>query len=345
MLVKCTCVNSPLFSAHDYFLVKSCGLVESPLVNGKGGFATVQSCCCANTFPLDCKMKRKTKSQEEQKPNLNMLSAIRKPGKGRKLSALQNVMRKKLDGSNFRMLNESMYKTTGASSKQLIQENPELFNIYHAGYSEQVRRWPCNPLDDIIKYLSSQKPSLRVADLGCGEARLAKEAPQKNINSFDLAAANSSVTVCDIANLPLGESSVDVAVFCLSLMGTNYGDFLKEARRVLLPHGYVLIVEVASRFTNHDPRDFVTGVEALGFKMDRNHAFLKDAASAKAIPRRKGKKHRNKKAKRQVLNDTTSSVFFHKFAFKSTKKTTVGTEPIANSKSLPSLGACVYKKR
>lgn len=34
---------------------------------------------------------------------------------------------------------------------------------------------------------------------------------------------------------PLGSSSVDVAVFCLSLMGTNFPSYLNEAHRILKP--------------------------------------------------------------------------------------------------------------
>ena len=37
------------------------------------------------------------------------------------------------------------------------------------------------------------------------------------------------------AQVPLEDESVDVAVFCLSLMGTNIRDFLEEANRVLKP--------------------------------------------------------------------------------------------------------------
>ena len=38
--------------------------------------------------------------------------------------------------------------------------------------------------------------------------------------------------------------SVDVAVFCLALMGTDYPSFLLEAARVLKPHGIIWIAEV-----------------------------------------------------------------------------------------------------
>ena len=65
--------------------------------------------------------------------------------------------------------------------------------------------------------------SLIIADFGCGEARLAHALSSlcKKIHSFDLVALNEEVTVCDFSRTPLENESVDIAVFCLSLMGTN----------------------------------------------------------------------------------------------------------------------------
>lgn len=77
------------------------------------------------------------------------------------------------------------------------------------------------------------RPTMHViADFGCGEAQLAKSVVQK-VHSFDLVAANDLVTACDMAHVPLTKASVDVAVFCLSLMGTNLQDYITEANRVL----------------------------------------------------------------------------------------------------------------
>ena len=42
---------------------------------------------------------------------------------------------------------------------------------------------------------------------------------------------------------------MDMAVFCLALMGTDYPAFLEEARRVLKPSGMLWIAEVRSRFS------------------------------------------------------------------------------------------------
>lgn len=58
----------------------------------------------------------------------------------------------------------------------------------------------------------------------------------------------------------------DIAVFCLSLMGTNWVEMIIEARRVLCPgKGSLIVAEVASRFTNID--DFVKLIELLGFQL------------------------------------------------------------------------------
>jgi len=51
--------------------------------------------------------------------------------------------------------------------------------------------------------------------------------------SFDLVAVKSFIKEADIANLPIKDGSVQMCVFCLSLMGTNYLAFIQEAWRVL----------------------------------------------------------------------------------------------------------------
>ena len=65
--------------------------------------------------------------------------------------------------------------------------------------------------------------TLVIADFGCGEARLAHSLSStcKKIYSFDLIALNENVTVCDFTRTPLENESIDIIVFCLSLMGTN----------------------------------------------------------------------------------------------------------------------------
>uniref|UniRef100_A0A2K5JZ92 Ribosomal RNA-processing protein 8 n=1 Tax=Colobus angolensis palliatus TaxID=336983 RepID=A0A2K5JZ92_COLAP len=79
--------------------------------------------------------------------------------------------------------------------------------------------------------------------------------------------------------VPLEDESVDVAVFCLSLMGTNIRDFLEEANRVLKPGGLLKVAEVSSRF--EDVRTFLRAMTKLGFKivskdLTNSHFFLFD---------------------------------------------------------------------
>ena len=73
-------------------------------------------------------------------------------------------------------------------------------------------------------------------------------------------------------------ASIDVAVFCLALMGTDYPSFLREACRVLKPSGILWIAEVRSRFVNEDHEDFSpfqAGLEKLGFKLLKQDAANK----------------------------------------------------------------------
>lgn len=152
-----------------------------------------------------------------------------------KLTKLQEQMKKTLAGGKFRFLNEQLYTTTGEEAFDLFQSKPELFDEYHEGFRSQVELWPQNPVDIFISQLRPMSKDTVIADLGCGDAQISAELPKHNVLSFDLVAKNERVTACDIAHLPLADNSVDVAIFCLSLMGTDFLKFLKEAYRVLKP--------------------------------------------------------------------------------------------------------------
>ena len=51
--------------------------------------------------------------------------------------------------------------------------------------------------------------------------------PWQTVHSFDLVAGAPGVVACNMAAVPLGDTSVDAAIFCLALMGTDYGAFLQ----------------------------------------------------------------------------------------------------------------------
>lgn len=58
------------------------------------------------------------------------------------MSALQEQMKTKLEGAQFRWINEQLYTTTGSEALQLLQKNPQYFDVYHKGYRSQVFLFP-----------------------------------------------------------------------------------------------------------------------------------------------------------------------------------------------------------
>ena len=153
-----------------------------------------------------------------------------------------------------------------------ITGNGSKFFVINSGFKEQTKGWPSKPLDKAIQWLKGKPKSWRVADLGCGEAMLATQVTQR-VDSFDLIAKRPEVVACNMASLPLPDSCIDAAIFCLSLMGTDYGSFIEEATRVLKGNGWIWIAEVQSRFVDESGRNvlksFVKQFQTLGFIVKR----------------------------------------------------------------------------
>uniref|UniRef100_A0A7M4G1Z1 Ribosomal RNA-processing protein 8 n=1 Tax=Crocodylus porosus TaxID=8502 RepID=A0A7M4G1Z1_CROPO len=179
-------------------------------------------------------------------------------------AVLRARMQARLEAARFRYLNQQLQAGTSRQAARLLQHDPEAFALYHRGFARQAARWPEQPAQRVVRYLRRRPASLVVADLGCGDCQVARGV-RNTVHSFDLVALQPGVTVCDMAEVPLGDASVDVAVFCLSLMGTNLREILEEANRLLRPGGTLLVAEVASRFP--DVRTFVGAVTQLGFKI------------------------------------------------------------------------------
>ena len=166
---------------------------------------------------------------------------------------------------------------------KLFKEDPRLFQDYHEGYRQQVEKWPKNPLDVLIDELKKPKyQNSVIGDFGCGEGRLqldleAAGHPEGKIHSFDVGKFAPHVIQTDISRVPLDNTVLDVAVFSLSLMGTNFPIFLREANRVLKPNGKLFIAEVASRFsTDDDCKAFLKCVKEQAGFVNLKMAKLKD---------------------------------------------------------------------
>ena len=207
---------------------------------------------------------------------------------GVQLTPLQASMRQKLTSSRFRYLNQTLYTTPSADSFSLFDENPEMFEEYHEGFRRQIKVWPENPVESYIRTLQArgklgapgkrvlenvenpatgdERPNMMLTplprtngwctavDLGCGDAKISQEMAgskrklKLEIKSYDLQSPNSFVTRAYIAKLPLKDGTVDIAIFCLALMGTNWVDFIEEAFRILRWKGELWVAEIKSRF-------------------------------------------------------------------------------------------------
>jgi len=204
------------------------------------------------------KLKDILAKDDNKKAETNKVNSIHK--------TLAEEARSKLTASRFRYLNEQLYTQPSNAAVKLFSSDSTLFSAYHQGYQHQAAQWPLDPLNVIITDLLRQDSNAIIADLGCGEARLSRSVPN-TVHSFDLVAANENVTVADIAKLPLEDASVDIVVFCLSLMGTNIRDFVFEAARILKVGGTLKIAELESRFQGEDLSvdQFIQNVEKFGF--------------------------------------------------------------------------------
>ncbi|KAJ3827072.1 methyltransferase-domain-containing protein [Lentinula raphanica] len=197
------------------------------------------------------------------------------------LTAMQKGMKQKLEGARFRLLNQTLYESKSEDAHRMMQDDPTVYTEYHNGFRQQASSWPTNPADHYTETLSTYPTKTIVADLGCGDAAIARALTSQGLSvlSFDLVSINPYVVEADICGtLPLpgsegtdGSSSdgeahiVDVAVFSLSLMSTNWPQSIREAWRILKPHGELKIAEVTSRFRSLE--EFVSLVSSVGFKL------------------------------------------------------------------------------
>jgi hypothetical protein len=174
---------------------------------------------------------------------------------------------------DFRSMNARWNSSKSDTNYKRLQGNPEDWMQYHTLYQSARKTWSVIPYEEAIKWLK-KRSNLIVADLGCGEALLAKALAGKHtVHSFDFIAINDSVIECDIAHLPLEDACLDVAMFNLSLMGLNITDYIREATRTLKLDGQLWIYEVTSRIKNLP--GFVRGLELAGFRIIENMEVYK----------------------------------------------------------------------
>lgn len=166
---------------------------------------------------------------------------------------------------DFSTMNRTWNQSRSATTHARLRENPEEWAQYHTLYREARKDWAVVPFEEFIRWAKQREDrDFVIGDFGCGEAKVAEAlAGFHKVHSFDFVAANDEVIACDISKTPLDNRSLDVALFSLSLMGTNFMDYLREAWRVLKLDGQLHIFEATSRFS--DRGAFIVGLKELGF--------------------------------------------------------------------------------
>lgn len=180
---------------------------------------------------------------------------------------------------DFSQMNHRLNVSSSSKTHENFTKNPEQFEYYHSMYREARKEWQVIPYQEAIKWCKA-RPDLIIGDFGCGEAFLSKELGNK-VCSFDHVAVNEYVEACDMAHVSLEDEFLDAAIFSLSLMGTNYIDYLREAHRCLKLDGHLWIAEPTSRIK--DIALFKNLLYLLGFDVIGNESVRSKFTFIKAL--------------------------------------------------------------
>ena len=190
-----------------------------------------------------------------------------------------SVSRKKLEADYSINVNTREYKesficnihqkaSTSSSShmNEYFRSNPDKWREYHSIREENKKEWVEDPINVIAEKLNKNEHQV-IADLGCGMNQL-----KTLVNSysqwcsFDHYSDDETVIKADISDLReyLQDNSVDAAVFCMSLWGTNYMDYIKESYRYLKSGGIVYVAEPKDKINQSE---LIGGATQIGFEI------------------------------------------------------------------------------
>jgi superfamily II DNA or RNA helicase len=157
------------------------------------------------------------------------------------------------------------YKTMSSEnlSKYFRENDGENWKEYHKLIELNEKTYEENkiPVNQVIKYLETKKNKKikKVADLGCGLARIYKHFQNKdhkftfvNIDHFVPENQKEYCIQGNIKNTELEDEEIDYSVLCLSLWGSDYKKYLSEIHRILDIQGELIIVEPSRRWVTED---------------------------------------------------------------------------------------------
>jgi Hypothetical methyltransferase len=154
--------------------------------------------------------------------------------------------------SELSKLNSMFNNSKSEKIHEKIEKDPQFLVQYHEKLDDTRKTWNVEPVDVIenkIKELGLNMPArvfmkMVIGDFGCGRARLAELLKENRVYSFDHHdILNEKIIACDMKRTFLKNEKLDIAVFCLSLMGENWPDYITEAKRCLCERGMLMIAE------------------------------------------------------------------------------------------------------
>lgn len=182
------------------------------------------------------------------------------------VEAVETKIREYSSESIITSTHQKASTSTSTRMHEWFGEDKSRWKDYHKVREENIKDWVENPITVIAERLN-ENPGQTIADLGCGMNRLKDLVKNyKAWYSFDHCAVDPSVVEADCSDLHeyLGDESVDSAVFCMSLWGTNYLDSIKEAHRYLKTGGTLYVVEPKDKV---DQSVLLGEVVQLGFNL------------------------------------------------------------------------------
>ena len=151
----------------------------------------------------------------------------------------------------FSEMNRRFYTTHSSNLHLRLTQNKEEWITYHKLQEEAEKTWQVIPCQEIIRRLKKLSTSWKIGDFGCGREPFIQNALGRRVKSFDHVAMDdlSKVKPCDMSDVSpyVLDGKLDAGVFCLSLMGTNWSDYIKEAARCIIKHGVLFIAEPTRR--------------------------------------------------------------------------------------------------
>jgi superfamily II DNA or RNA helicase len=152
--------------------------------------------------------------------------------------------------NEFTKLNNKINTQKSETTNENIRRNPQLLIEYHTQFDEVKKGWDVHPVNVIANKINELKlpahiiMKLIIGDFGCGKGELMELLKENKMYSFDHHnILNEKIIPCDMKSVPIKDGILDVAIFSLSLMGTNWHDYIKEAKRCLAKNGFLFIAE------------------------------------------------------------------------------------------------------